>query len=57
MRKTHEWARLLWLGLAILSALATARTNSLLAGGHAGVAQAATVWVPETQVGLVTRFR
>jgi EmrB/QacA subfamily drug resistance transporter len=30
------------LGLAILSALATARTNSLLDGGHAGLAQAAT---------------
>jgi EmrB/QacA subfamily drug resistance transporter len=30
------------LGLAILSALATARTSSLLDGGHAGLAQAAT---------------
>jgi EmrB/QacA subfamily drug resistance transporter len=30
------------LGLAILSALATARTTSLLDGGHAGLAQAAT---------------
>ena len=30
------------LGLAILSALATARTNSLLHGGHDTVAQAAT---------------
>jgi fucose permease len=30
------------LGLAILSALATARTNSLLHGGHDSVAQAAT---------------
>jgi EmrB/QacA subfamily drug resistance transporter len=30
------------LGLAILSALATARTGSLLDGGHEGVAQAAT---------------
>jgi MFS family permease len=30
------------LGLAILSALATAQTNSLIDGGHASVAQAAT---------------